>query len=464
MNIVKQKLYETQLSSQGKALQNLANLKDWQWLNEQDLKSLQERRLSALLLHAYKNVPYYRRQLKAAAACDGTRVDLKRFRHLRLLDKETIRARFEELHSADLHQRQWYVNTSGGSTGDPVRFVQDKEYDDWTCALKLLDDSWSGREIGDRQIRLWGSERDLFLGGESMKTQVGRWIKNEKHLNAFRMTEQEMRDYLKIMNSYKPKQVLAYAESIYQLARFAEKQGLAVHRPRAVMTSAGTLFKPMREQIERTFGCPVFDRYGSREVGDIACECESHQGLHVSAPTHDVEILRPDGQPASPGEVGEIVVTLLTNYAMPIIRYRIGDMGAWSEKRCDCGRSYPLIGQLAGRVTDTFVTRDGGQVHGEYFTHLFYYQSWLKKFQVVQEDYSRIRVYLIPEEAGEGAITERHGEALTDIRDKIAFVMGQGCEVIFEAVDDIPASQSGKFRYTMSLVSQTEPDSKRGAL
>ena len=454
MKILKMKLYETQLASQGRTLQRLAELKRWQWLDEGRARALRDERMTRMLLHASEHVPYYRRKLREAGVCEVGRVRLERFERLELLDKERIRSHFEELKSDDLHRRGWYVNTSGGSTGVPVRFIQDKEYDEWTAALKLLDDSWSGRAIGDRQIRLWGSERDLLIGRENLRTYVGRWVKNEIHLNAFRMTEEQMDRYLRSMRAFKPVQILAYADSIHQLALYAERRGLSVFRPKAIMTSAGTLFPPMRERIERIFGCPVFDRYGSREVGDIACECSHHRGLHVSLPTHYVEILKPDGRPAPPGEIGEIVVTLLTNFAMPIIRYRIGDMGTWAEGPCTCGRPYPLIRKLAGRVTDTFLTREGTRVHGEFFTHLFYHQSWLKQFQVVQEDFERIRVYVVsakPEDEAQKAIRER---ALADIRDKIRIVMGPACEVAFETVDEIRPASSGKHRYTLSRVAE----------
>ena len=201
----------------------------------------------------------------------------------------------------------------------------------------------------------------------------------------------------------------------------------------------------MRSVIERVFRTKVFNRYGSREVGNVASECECHTGLHVSSPSCIVEVVRPDGSQADPEEVGEIVVTLLTNRAMPLIRYRIGDMGAWAAEGCPCGRGFPLLRYVQGRVSDSFVSREGARVHGEYFTHLLYFRPWVERFQFVQEtpDLIRIAVVLTP---GEG-IPEDHR---ADIEDKIRLVMGAHCRVQWHFPDEIRPSDSGKYRYTIS--------------
>jgi phenylacetate-CoA ligase len=265
------------------------------------------------------------------------------------------------------------------------------------------------------------------------------------------MGNSQNKKFIQKINSVKPVQILSYVESIYQLAKFAEDENIEVYSPRAVMTTAGTLYDNMRETISRVFDAPVFNRYGSREVGDIACECESHEGLHVSAPTHYVEILRPDGTPTDPGEVGEIVVTLLTNYAMPLIRYRIGDLGAWAESECSCGRAWPLLKEVKGRVSDTFVTEDGGELHGEFFTHLFYGEKWVKKFQVVQESLLKVKVFVIPSKYSE-LNDEGVQIKVENIKDRITSVIGEGCQVEVSFVKNIPRDDSGKYRYVISNV------------
>jgi phenylacetate-CoA ligase len=214
------------------------------------------------------------------------------------------------------------------------------------------------------------------------------------------------------------------------------------------MTSAGTLFPFMRETISKAFHCQVFNRYGSREVGNIATECDAHLGLHVNMETHFVEIIDEKGEPCHPGKEGEIVVTLLTNYAMPLIRYRIGDMGIWADRECTCGRGLPLLETVTGRTMDYFVTKEGKIVPSEFFIHLLgvvLNSGWVKKTQIIQEDYDYVKVNFV-------TYMKPSDEVLKDIEAKIRFVMGESCKVEFEFVDDIPPSSSGKYRYTINKV------------
>jgi phenylacetate-CoA ligase len=208
----------------------------------------------------------------------------------------------------------------------------------------------------------------------------------------------------------------------------------------------------MRETIERVFGAPVFNRYGSREVGDIACECEGHQGLHVSAPWQYLEVLRPDGTACLPEEEGELVITNLTNYAMPLIRYRIGDTGSWASHACTCGRAWPLLQQVSGRVCDTFVTPEGVNIPGEYFAHMLRTQAWLRRFQIVQESADGIDVYLQPlEEVSEGDVAQAES-----VRLMFQQAVGPTCTVRMHFVREIQPSASGKYLYTISKVGNLE--------
>lgn len=432
-------------------LTTLQRLRQVENLSATQVEELQDKLIKALLCHAYENVPYYRRFIEQLGGPriiekEGAKVVLA---GLPFLTKRLIRENWEDLKSQDLPNRKWFYNTSGGSTGEPVRLIQDRTFHDQGQALKEFYDLWTGYRPGMPKVILWGSERDLLVGRETWKIRFGRWLRNEHWLNAFRMGPAEMKRYVKIINTVRPVQILAYAEAMYELARFVEQEELEVWSPRAVMTSAGTLYDYMRELIGRVFQAPVYNRYGSREVGDIACECEAHQGLHICPLTHYVEIVRENGSPAPPGEIGEVVVTSLTNYAMPLIRYRIGDMAAWAEYECSCGRKWPLLKEVTGRTADTFISPSGIRVHGEYFTHLVYFRDWVRKFQFIQETRERVRLLVIPAVPKE-KLKEIIDQERADIEQKIQAAMGPECKLEIEVVDDIPSSPSGKYRYTIS--------------
>lgn len=449
---IKEIAWKRRISLQGPTLEYVNRLQQWQWLEYDAMISLQQKKLCMLLRHSYDHVPYYRIILSAAGAVasDGT-VRLENFENVPLLERETFRSNFEQLKSDDLNMRSWYENWSGGSTGEPVRLVQDRGYFYWNQGVKILFDEWSGRELVDKQMVMWASERDLMVGKESWKTYMGRWMRNERWLNTRRMSEESMSAYVEELNRFRPAQILAYVESLYELARYIDERKLPVHSPRSIMTTASVLHPHMRQTIQRVFRAPVFNRYGSREIGAIACECEHHRGLHVASFTHYVEIIAPDGRPAKPGEPGELVITALNNYSMPVIRYRIGDTAIWEEQPCSCGRALPMLKEISGRVNDCFVKRNGDLVDGRLFVILIGTKSFVKKFQVIQDDVEQIKISIIPTQMHVDPWTA-HVDEIETIIAKSHHLMGEDVRIQIDFVEDIPPTASGKYRFTICNV------------
>jgi phenylacetate-CoA ligase len=407
-------------------------------------REVQRAGLAATLAHAAGNVPYYREILGAGVPW---RDDPEAFlADLPILTKDVIRARFDELKSEDLATRTWSYNTSGGSTGEPIRLVQDQRHWDRAVAVQLVHGRWAGRELGQLEAAVWGSERDILDGGIGWRMRAANALIGKRYLNAFRMTAAEMDEFLDRLDSWRPRLIVAYASAIYELARYAESTGREVAPQRCVVTTSGTLYEHMREAISRVFSCPVLNRYGSREVGDIAAECLCRQGLHVFPWSTFVEIVDDEGRRVPAGVEGDVLVTSLHNEAMPLIRYAIGDRAVLGEDDgCPCGRSWQRLEKVSGRNVDTFRRADGGLVDGEYFTHLLYFRDWVQTFQVVQTDVDHILFRVVPRgEAPEADLDEIRRGALAAMQD--------GCRVAFEFVDEIPPSASGKYRYTMSML------------
>jgi phenylacetate-CoA ligase len=340
---------------------------------------------------------------------------------------------------------KWSYNSSGGSTGEPVKFIQDFDYAAHSDAMARLQYEWAGCKLGDLIIKLWGSEKDITKEKQSVRHIFANWVKSVYLLNSFLMDENKMKAYVDIINKKRPKLILAYAQSIYELAKFIEKNKLKVFAPGAIMTSAGTLYPSFRNTIESVFKCHVFNRYGSREVGAVACECEEHKGLHISIFTHYVEILNKYLQPCKEGETGRVYVTLLTNFTMPLIRYEIGDMAVFTQKKCSCKRGLPVLKDVVGRETDVFKTKDGRIIPGEFFIHFIgvvHNQGFISKFQVIQKDYDLIQIKLVL------SSKQLFDKSKGKIEESIKKVMGEKCKIEFKIVKDIKSTKSGKYRYT----------------
>jgi len=406
------------------------------------------RGLRQLLQHCRTAVPHYAELLEEAGVGRIEGPDARAWlQRLPILTKEILRANFSRLQSKDLQRRKWHHNTSGGSTGEPVRLTQDAEYDDRSTALRLFYNSLLGCEVGEPVVRLWGSERDVEGGTKSGKARFFNWLTNTTWLNAFRMSPERMREFLQTLNRVRPRLIVAYAQAAYELARFAERERISVAPQRAVLTSAGTLYPFMRQKIAQVFSCEVYNLYGSREVGDIACELPGVNGLWVAPWGSIVEIVDDAGLPLPTGAEGNIVVTCLTNYAMPLLRYWIGDRGALLPD--DTVADHPgtqVLKHVFGRNVDVFRTRDQTLIDGEYFTHLLYFRPWVWKFQIVQKAHAHI-VFKVMGVNGAPARSE-----LDEIAAKARLVMGADCRIDFEFVEELPPHPSGKYRYTISEV------------
>jgi phenylacetate-CoA ligase len=397
--------------------------------------------LAATLEHAVTTVPHYRGVASVAEIRADPFAALSGFP---LLSRDTVRGNWREMLSEVGDRGRWVENTSGGSTGEPVPLRQDPEHLALTVAIREVYSSWAGGALGDPELYIWGSEKDLEAGGAAPRNRFGNWILRRRLLNAFMLTEQRIEAILGELRELPPHLVIAYAQAGYEVARFASRRGIEMPPQRGMIATAGTLYEFMREQLQETFGCAVLNRYGSRETGDMAGECEHRCGLHVLPWSCHIEVLGPDGEPVGPGGEGDIAVTGFTNRAMPLIRYLIGDRAQLpkQELACPCGRRTQMLAELTGRSVDMFLGPDGRMVDGEYFTHLMYFRPWLRQFQVVQKAPTEV-VFRVACD-GEVPAAER-----AEIVAKTQAVLGGGCAVHFERVGTIEPSSSGKLRYTI---------------
>ena len=422
-------------------------LKEYQWKSLKENREIQKKKLYALIRYANQNIPYYQQITKEhniKFSEDTIFEDIKKFP---LLTKEIIRNHFDKLHR--FRDKTYYRNTSGGSTGEPVVFYQDKEYLDWANATKCLFNEWAGRKPGDPMVKLWGSLSDILGSGEGFKGYLRQQISGIIILSTYRMTEEDMYRYVKKINKIKPGLILAYTNSIEELARFIQAHHLSVYSPLVIMTAAGVLYPEVKAKIEEVFHTTVFNRYGSREVSDMACSCEKNEGLHLIPAVHYLEIVDDEGRQVKPGIPGNIIVTLLTNYTMPLIRYQIGDIGVLSDKDCSCGRGLPLLEKVKGRIRSIFRNKQGDLIDGGIFIRLFYFRENIKQFQVIQESLEQITINIVLKNKKQSKIAEKD---FLEINESIKKIMKSDITIKYNLVEFINPTSSGKYGYVFSKV------------
>lgn len=422
------------------SLDELDGLAQSQWQPAETLAALQLRRLRALLAHAETHVPYYRRLLRAAGAEAGDFRSIDDLRRLPVLNREALRGHAAELVDERLDRARLLRNATGGSTGTPVTFYQDREY--WRVGFATMWRAWllfPGYDLGVRHVRFWGADRDQ---PHPLLRAAGRLLFNEAFLNSFSATPAQLDRALDVIERTAPRLLIAYASSAELLARHARARGRRLRIP-SIVSSAETLTVEQRALLVDTFGSRVHDCYGCREVGAIGQECGVDGGLHVNVETQVVELEPVDA--ASPDGPCRVLVTHLFNRAMPLIRYDLGDTvasGGLRTERCGCGRSMPRMARVAGRVCDIIRTPRGALVHGEYFTHLFYGQEAVNAFQVHQRDLDRLVLRIVPGPQ----YADRYVDAVADvIRRDHGFTT-----IDVELCDAIAPESSGKLRFTRS--------------
>lgn len=422
--------------------QRLREYENNQWRAIDELRQIQWAKLKQLILHVYENVPYYRAKFDQLHLSPEDFREPSDIRCLPFLTKSDVRQNQDRLLATNYGDSRLYASWTGGSTGEPVTFKYDRHSYECRIAASARADRWSGWDFGVRELYVWGLRPTSDSFAVRWKKQAHHKLLRRRMFNSYLFSSATLPAYVAEMNSFRPEIIVGYSGAIATLAQFIKERGVQCHSPKAVIATAEQVFPAQRALIENVFQSPVFNRYGSREFMIIGMECERHDGLHLNIDNQLIEVLK-NGDPVKPGEIGEIVITDLNNYAMPFIRYKIGDLGVASDVVCPCGRGLPLLERVEGRIMDAIKTRDGRCVTGLFFTHLVKEYQGIRQFRVLQKSYQDIEIEIAREHSFDDACVGL-------MEHEIAKVMGESVRIVFRFVPDIAPLPSGKQRITCS--------------
>lgn len=362
-----------------------------QWWSLDVIRARQLERLQALVRHAETNVPYYGELFPRIGFHAEELRSLEDMQRLPLLDRYTVSSSFDALAARDAAAMRPAMRTTGGSTGVTVRVLMSERAQHAHLADVFRAYQWNGYTMGQRIVFF----RQLF---QTCPDPNAAWHyhrpRNELSINATTFSVPMLEEMLPRIARFRPEAMIACPSHLYLLSRYLTENPVPGIRPRTLLVTGEMLYDFQREQMERVFGCQPAILYGMAEHVASAAQCPAGR-IHASADFTYMEILRPDGSPAAPGEVGEIVGTNLDNYAMPLLRYRTGDLAAWSDEPCPCGRALPVLEKIAGRTQDVIVTPAGVRAF-PYWEFKFQEIPHVREFQIVQDAADHFLLKVLP--------------------------------------------------------------------
>ena len=295
--------------------------------------------------------------------------------------------------------------------------------------------------MGDRMMVLGGTS--LIQNTRSVtKRKANEFTRNIRLCSAFKMGSEDMRRYARILNSWKPAFIRGYPSALKEFADFIETEGITVRRPKAVFATSEKLYPQVRSRIEDVLNARVFDTYGANDGGVSASERECGN-LHVDTERSILEVVNEDNCQIASGK-GRVLATSLMNFAMPFLRYDLGDEVIATDEQCTCGRGLPMLKEVIGRTVSVLVTPDGTRIHGWFLYHNWEFGESVKQFKMIQEDEKRIKIYLVPGVGFGPHVVER-------IR-ALVHATCNDWELDCRVVDSIPKSRTGKVTFIESKV------------
>jgi phenylacetate-CoA ligase len=397
------------------------------------LREAQFAQLAVLLRHARDTVPFYRERL-SGLALDGP-LNARTFASIPLLRRADIQSHFKSMVSSACPTEHGAVKEgqTSGSTGRPISFVGTELTEAFWHAFTLRDHLWHNRDFSAKLAAIrsrvapgsgvgWGDSTDsAFHTGPAVMCN----------------TERPIAEQAQWLMQENPHYLISVASNLQALAKHCRALGLRPSNLREVRTYGEALHPDARFEIRAAWDVPLSDMYSCREAGYLALQCPQHEHYHVQSESIYLELLNAVGKPCVAGEKGRVVITTLHNFAMPLIRYEIGDFAEAGEL-CDCGRGLPVIRRIFGRVRNMLRLPDGSQRHPRFGESQFGAIAPVLQFQVVQKSLSEIEVALVVARA----LTTDEENTL---RTLILKNLGYPFNLTFSYRAEIPLLASGKY-------------------
>ena len=407
-----------------------------QWMKPEELKKLQEKKLRAIIRHAYKNIPFYKKKWKKIGIKPDDIKTVEDLRKLPIITREEIKKNWRDIIARNMGNSKYILRSTSGSSGVPLKVLFDEKAWDFLDAIYARALFAAGYRPWDKLAYYWFPPFNKTKFYELLGIMKKHWM-------VYTIPEEKQIERLKKIN---PDVIYCFPSTLYLLGKMIIRNGIDSINPRIIISHGEILTEEVRKFIETAFGAEVFDQYGSTEFNRMGWECKMHEGLHIDVDSIVLEVIEFEGrEQVSTGERGNVVVTGLVNRLMPFIRYKIGDIGILSDDNCQCNRAFPLLEKIEGRQDDFIVLPSGKIIAPRSIVHLIMNITGIWKFKVLQKKKDKIEIRIVKDK-------KFSKNTISEIKRRMKKIIAESVDIDIKVVDDIPRNKHGKLKAIESKI------------
>lgn len=434
------KLYRQRFGKDSRA--HLKTLLANEKLSREEIENLQDKIFSSIIKHAALHVPFYKSFFKNSGLSFTDVNSFSKIENLPIVTKDMIKANPLDFCAKNyVNRRDTFWLSTSGTSGKPMSIFCDNEsrqnhYVFWSRFRKwcrLPDNAcratFFGRTVIDPNKNIPPFYRLDYFGKNYLFSSYH--LKNDNLLH-----------YYNELRKINPDELIGYPSSLHLIAKFCKENNLLGIRPLAIITTAETLLDNQRSLLEEVFQCPIYDQYGCTEMAIFVSQCEA-ACYHVHPEHGYLEILNNENKRIKSGETGRCVCTGFVNYAMPLIRYDLGDIVRASDKPCSCGRAFQVIEEIVGRVDDVLFKSDGTPLPR--LTSVFKNLKGVYESQIVQENFDSLQINLVTDNSF--TLSQK-----CDLEYELRKRVGSTIHLTINKVEYIPKAKNGKFKTVISQI------------
>lgn len=424
----------------------LTQLRQTEHFSDTQIREYQNTRLRELIEHAYTTVPFYRKRMRELDIHPSDIAGIDDLHKMPILEKDDIRNNMESILSSAFDRSTITLGSTSGTTGSPLTVAWDRRLQIMNHAIDWRQKAWAGVNVRDPIALLLG--RPIVAPDRSRPPfwQLNH-VNNQLWMSAFHMNHVHLGSYLLALRRFRPVAIEGYPSTVHELAQYMLNFGEELKGIKAVFTSSEPLTDAQRADIEKAFAAPLYDFYGHAERAIFATQCEARSGYHVNHEYGVLELVDSTDHPVQDDNVGSMIGTSLWNFAMPIIRYRVGDETSLISQRCECGRQMQRISGVDTKHEDRIICPDGTVISASALTHPFKPIRTIERSQIVQTSANTIEIRIVrrPNYSDD----DEH-RLLSEFRYRV----GPSIDVQVCYVPEIPRTASGKYRWVINRMTR----------